>query len=166
MRDNSHQGDIRVRGVEDAQNSTFKDVLELHTINNQLLKKEGYEGKQSRRFHLRLIGLPEGLERSNCVDFLFEKLLIELAHKMPMRKTQPVGFPVQNALCREQGLILHKAKERMPLMYNTKMMIFPDFAKEVQKRQTIFIVKRSHSINYYMLDPAKIKFSYKENSWM
>uniref|UniRef100_H3AR91 L1 transposable element RRM domain-containing protein n=1 Tax=Latimeria chalumnae TaxID=7897 RepID=H3AR91_LATCH len=106
----------------------------------------------SRRSNIRIVGLPEGIERRNpvqlCETFLshlvgpehFPKgLEIERVHRMPKPKPNPGEKPrvviVRLLRYNNREAILRKAREKGSLSYNNQpMFIFPDLTIEVQKK--------------------------------
>lgn len=173
----------RISTVEDQQGSHSSQITELQSLVNTLFHKVDDTENRQRRNNIRVVGLPEGEEGSRPAIFaesLFKNLLnlpdmpptyvVERTHRVSMGR-RPEGAPpwpflVRFLNYRDRDMILAEARKHPELPYeNTKVMFFPDFSAEVQKRRRSFIDVRRRlrekDIKYSMLYPSRLRIPYK-----
>ena len=131
---------------------------------------------RSRRNNIKLIGVPEKGDMINFLEtWLREKIApeglsphyaLERAHRIPARPPA-AGAPPRPIIARllhyrDRDHILSQARMRGDLTIgNSKIMIFPDFTREVQRRRASFMgVKRRLrmvGLTYSMMFPARLR---------
>lgn len=159
-----------------AQQKTLQNVLSrLATVEE---RKDDLEGR-SRRCNIRVLGLPEGVEGTNPLAYMETWVKsftpttdhtaffsIERAHRVPARKPLP-GAPPRPMLAKflhsqDRDAVLRAARNTGPLQVeNKQIMIFPDYARAVQKQRSSFLEVirrlRANNIQYSLLFPARLK---------
>ena len=155
---------------------------QMNEVENKVRVLEGRAEdaeNRSRRNNIRLIGVPENTEKGNMIHFLEAWLrevvapeglsphyALERAHRIPARS--PVaGAPPRPIIAkllhyRDRDHILAQARMRGDLTIgNSKIMIFPDFTREVQRKRASFIgVKkrlRMVGLTYSMMFLARLR---------
>ena len=142
------------------------------------MRAEDVENR-SRRNNVRLIGVPEKTEKDNMIVFLETWIreqiapdglsphyALERAHRVPERPPM-AGAPPRPIIAkllhyRDRDHILTQARLKGDLKIgNSKVMLFPDFTREVQRKRATFIgVKRrlrAVGLTYSMLFPARLR---------
>ena len=144
-------------------------------------KTEDLESR-SRRFNLRVLGIPENTEGPQATSFMsdvFAELLgidnsgafplLDIAHRSLAPKPQP-GTPSRPMIVKVHHFqvkqrILRIARERAPLMFRGhQVRIFPDFTVDVAKRRAAFTgIKqklRAAQVRYGLLFPARLQLTF------
>ena len=176
----------RVKQTEQSITTLRPQVTDSTTQTNDLLDRvrflegraEDAEGR-ARRSNIRVVGLPEGAEGKNAVQFMEHWLRtfipmeeispffsIERAHRVPSRRPAP-GSPPRPLLAklfhyRDRDAVLRAARVRGDLEFEgNRIMIFPDYTLAVQhQRSTFQAVKkrlRDLGLKYSLLFPAKLR---------
>ena len=144
----------------------------------QTLEKNAEDAEnRSRRNNIRLVGIPEKLEKGRMLDFLESWLreqiapeglsqhyALERAHRVPARP--PVAGapprPIVARLLHFRDHILAQARLKGDIRIgNSKVMVFPDYTREVQKKRASFqgVKKRlrQNGLTYGVLFPARLR---------
>uniref|UniRef100_A0A1A8BV28 LINE-1 type transposase domain containing 1 n=2 Tax=Nothobranchius kadleci TaxID=1051664 RepID=A0A1A8BV28_NOTKA len=154
--------------------------------------KDGYEKLQrktddlensARRYNLRVLGVPEGLEQGNPTRFMAALLqevfggglekppMLDRAHRAPAPKPPQGGRPRPFIVCfhyyREKELIQSLAREKSRLDFRDgQLLIFPDFSADLTRRRTAFnevkeILRKQEGVRYGLLYPARMRISFR-----
>lgn len=130
-----------------------------------------------------MVGLPEGAEGTAATTFaeqFFKSLLAlgdlpptyvaERAHRVPTG-SRPPGAPPRPFLVRflnyrDHDMLLAEARKHKELKFeNARIMLFPDFSVETQRRRRSFMdVKkrlRDRELKYSMLYPSRLHVQFK-----
>ena len=186
LRDDHRKLTEKVKQTEQSITTLKPQVTDNTTQMHDLLDRvrflegraEDAEGR-ARRSNIRVVGLPEGAEGSNTVQFMEDWLRtftpleelspffsIERAHRVPSRRPAP-GSPSRPLLAklfhyRDRDAILRAARAKGNLeVEGNHIMIFPDYTLAVQhQRSTFQAVKkrlRDLGLKYSLLFPAKLR---------
>lgn len=134
-----------------------------------------------RRENLRVLGLPEGCEGNNPIQFMEDWLrekfgrdsfsatfAVERAHRIGPKTPAPGGHPrpfIFKLLCfRDKVTILQKARELRNIQHNgARISLYPDFSPELQRQRAKFgdckHKLQQLRINYALLFPAQLRVS-------
>ncbi|XP_018425358.1 PREDICTED: LINE-1 type transposase domain-containing protein 1 [Nanorana parkeri] len=179
VRDRTSALEGRVSGLEDTTTPLLSDVkTALHDISAHTLKMDDVENRL-RRNNIRAVGIPERTEGANATDYMESWLCevfgktylsplfaVERAHRVPSRPLPP-GNPPRPMLIRllnyrDKERILRKARDMGEIsLAGSKIMLFPDFSQEVQRRRAKFmdVKKRLQHLHlsYSMIYPARLR---------
>lgn len=169
----------RISTVEDVAASTAQSVVELQQQVKTLMARSEDAENRLRRNNVRVVGLPEGEEGANPVEFaeaFFKKLLglqhlspvyvVERAHRVPTGRrpagARPRAFLVRLLNFRDRDLILAEARKHPELKHeNAVIHLYPDFSPELQKKRRSFTDirrrLREKGLIYNMLYPSRLK---------
>lgn len=169
----------RVSQAEDDLNPLKQELKALKMqIDLHNAKFEEMENR-SRRNNVRVVGLPERCEGSHPEEF-FENWLrgifgaetfshlfsIERAHRVPTRTPSTGGYPrpiiIKLINYRDKVTLMRRARELGDILYNgTKILFFPDYSPDLQKRRAEFRdIKRNlrnYKLEYALLYPARLR---------
>lgn len=156
--------------------------LELKAMKTQMglykTKMEEMENR-SRRNNVRVVGLPERCEGPHPEEFL-EKWLrgifgtesfshlfsIERAHRVPTKAPSSGGYPRPIIMkffnYKDKAILMRRAREMGEILHNgAKILFFPDYSPDLQKRRAEFRdIKRNlrnYKIEYALLYPARLR---------
>ena len=170
-----------------------KEIAQIHPSVKQLTEQiqdltarmrqvegraEDAEGR-SRRNNLRVVGLPEGIEGRDPIQYaetwlkviasenaLTPHFSVERAHRIPGRRPPPGSAPrpmlIKLLHFRDRDIILRSCRASGPIkIENSSVMIFPDYTAAVQQQRATFLgVKRrlrELGYKYALLFPAKLR---------
>lgn len=173
----------RISEVEDASHTQGSQLNELKDMVRALQRRADDAEDRQRRNNVRVVGLPEGVEGSTPSTFaeqFFKSLLslgdlpptyvAERAHRVPTG-ARPSGAPPRPFLVRflnykDRDMLLAEARKHQDLKYeNARIMLFPDFSAETQRRRRSFTeVKRrlrEMELKYSMLYPSRLRVQFK-----
>lgn len=187
---------VRVTEVEDRISSNDDDIASLQTQNSAMkatveklvLKVDDLENR-SRRFNLRLVGLPEKKEGADICAFL-EKLLtdmlgadnfpgpllIERAHRIGQinvtdrqSAARPRAVIIKFLNYADKTRVMKAARMKGPLsLDNQRIMLFPDVSADLLKQRKVFDQVKKHlaslsipGLRYGIVHPAKLLITYQ-----
>lgn len=182
----------KIESLEAAANETETRLIKLENENKTLaeevtLLKQKTESLEShsRKYNLRILGLPEGIEQGRPTSFVNE-LLIELfgkeelgllppaniAHRTGRNKDSRCMITRLNSFETRQYIIrLAAAKRKKPegLMYRGhKISFFPDLTADQRKQQSAFddlrAILRKTDLRYGVAYPAKMLITFKNKT--
>ncbi|KAJ8375250.1 hypothetical protein SKAU_G00058300 [Synaphobranchus kaupii] len=172
----------RISSVEDTVNSekgkTEALVKQVALLTNKLDELEN----RSRRSNLRLVNLPEKVEKNDAIAFLEKWLpealgpatfptppIIERAHRLPGRaqsnRTPPPRVLIMKFLNFQDTVrVMRTARAKGKVLYREQeVMFFPDLSAELHRQRRRFDgVKqqlRSLNIRYGIVYPAKLRLT-------
>jgi len=138
----------RVSVLEENMEKCDMDVKQLYKENIEFRDKVERLEAYSRKFNLRVHGLPVGVEKgnptaymNNLVKELFKgkigtEPVVEIAHRVgPANKTMIMRM--QRYMAKEEILVLAK-KERIFRYGETRLQFFPDLTTDMAKRRAKF----------------------------
>lgn len=173
----------RISEVEDTSHTQGSQLAELKGMVDALQRRADDAEDRQRRNNVRVVGLPEGAEGTVTTTFaeqFFKSLLtlgdlpptyiVERAHRVPTG-ARPSGAPPRPFLVRflnyrDRDMILAEARKHQDLKFeNARIMLFPDFSAETQRRRRSFTdVKRrlrEKELKYSMLYPSRLRVQHK-----
>lgn len=173
----------RISEMEDTSHSQGSQLMELKEMVGTLQCRADDSEDHQRRNNVRVVGLPEGAEGTDATAFAeqFFKSLVSLgelpptyvakrAHRVPTG-ARPSGAPPRPFLVRflnyrDRNMWLAEARKHKELKFeNARIMLFPDFSAETQKRRCSFTdVKRrlrERELKYSMLYPSRLRVQHK-----
>lgn len=176
----------RIRDIEEAVNGHDERIAVLEALCDSLQK--GYDlhhkklddlESRSRRQNIRILGVAEGTEKGNPLDFASElipkllgsenftgRVVVDRAHRAlgpkPADGDRTRPFIVRLHYYQTRERILRLAAQKAPLQYDgAKVFIFPDLTAEVLARRKKFeeIRKRCRAANlrYGFIHPARFR---------
>ncbi|CAI5678313.1 unnamed protein product [Oreochromis niloticus] len=176
----------RIHDIEEAVNGHDERISVLEALCDSLQK--GYDlhhkklddlESRSRRQNIRILGVAEGTEKGNPLDFASElipkllgsenftgRVVVDRAHRAlgpkPTDGDRPRPFIVRLHYYQTCERILRLAAQKAPLQYNgVKVFIFPDLTTEVLARCKKFeeVRKRCRAANlrYGFIHPARFR---------
>ncbi|XP_053414823.1 type 2 phosphatidylinositol 4,5-bisphosphate 4-phosphatase isoform X1 [Nycticebus coucang] len=148
-------------------------------------KKKDLEGR-SRRYNLRIIGLPETEDKANEAETIIKELLeenfpelkkeqdlqVETAHRVPLKfnekKATPRHILVTFLNLKDKDKILQASRERKQVTYKgTKIRLTSDFSLATlnARRQwnNIYRILKENNFEPRIIYPAKLSFLYEGN---
>ncbi|CAI5657839.1 unnamed protein product [Oreochromis niloticus] len=174
----------RIHDIEEAVNGHDERIAILEALCDSLQK--GYDlhhkklddlESRSRRQNIRILGVAEGTEKGNPLDFASElipkllgsenftgRVVVDRVHRAlgpkPADGDRPRPFIVRLHYYQTRERILRLAAQKAPLQYNgAKVFIFPDLTAEVLARRKKFeeVRKRCRAANlcYGFIHPAR-----------
>lgn len=177
------EAEDRISVVEDTSQTQGNQLVELQAMVKSLQSRAEEAEDRQRRNNVRVVGLPEGAEGSQTAAFaelFFKRLLdlgelpptyvVERAHRVPMGRRPPGEYPrpflVRFLNYRDRDMILAASRKHDELKFeNAKVMLFPDFSAETQRKRRSFndVRKRlrEKNIQYSMLYPSKLRVQHK-----
>lgn len=167
----------RISDVEDAVSGSERSLDLIKKENEVLRNKLEYIENYNRRNNIRLIGLSEGVEGRDTVEFfktwlpsvLGEEnfgapIVIERAHRVPaVRVPGKAPRPILIRLLRFQDResILRIARDKAPISIDGKRVsFFPDFSSDVMTRRRGMIPALKalkKNVNCHLVYPARIR---------
>lgn len=171
------QAENRIGDVEDEVASEKTKLAVMEKQVSELTSKVDDLENRSRRSNLRLVNLPEKVEKGNAAAFL-EKwlpnvlgpetfpvpLVIERAHRLPSapRSSAPPVMIMKFLNFRDKVRVMQAAREKGKIMYEGRhVMFFQDISTELHKKRKRFDgVKqqlRDLKIDYGIIYPAKLR---------
>ncbi len=163
---NDHEA--RIVSLEDSLNTLHKENKMLKSKLNDL------EGR-SRRNNIRLIGIPEGVEKGRPTEFVAELIkqlfadfsdppVIDRAHRVPQPKpaegARPRAIIARIHYYQDKERILRLRRGRELDYQGHKVLIFPKYTAEVvEQRRSFSEVIRSLQelkVGYFLRFPAKL----------
>ncbi len=171
------QAEDRIGNIEDdiAGEKTKTAMLEKQV--SELTSKVDDLENRSRRSNLRLVNLPEKVEKGNAVAFL-EKwlpdvlgpetfpapLVIERAHRLPgaPQSSAPRVMIMKFLNFNDKIRVMQAARKKGKIMYeNHHVMFFQDISTELHKKRKRFDDVKQHlrdlKIDYGIIYPAKLR---------
>lgn len=144
----------RISEVEDVSHLQGSQLAELKEMVRSLQHRADDAEDKQRRNNVR-VGLPEGAEGSKTTMFaeqFFKQILalgdlpltyvLERAHRVPTGVCPHGAFPrpflVRFLNYQDRNMILAESRKHQELRFeNTRVMLFPDFSAETQKKRLL-----------------------------
>lgn len=171
------QAENRIGDIEDEVASEKIKLAQMEKQVSELISKVDDLENRSRRSNLRLINLPEKVEKGNAAAFL-EKwlpdvlgpevfpapLVIESAHRLPRapQSSAPPVMIIKFLNFRDKIRVMQATRKKGRIMYEGHhVMFFQDISTELHKKRKRFDgVKqqlRDLKIDYGIIYPAKLR---------
>lgn len=170
----------RISQIEDDIFPLKSEVKEMKEQMCRYASKMDEMENRLRKDNVRLVGLPEGSEGINPIEFL-DKWFIDLfgkdifsamfsikrTHRVPFRAPPPGGYPrplvVKFLNYKDKVTLLRKAREAGTMLFNgTRISLYPDFSLELQWGRAEFTgIKRTLQklkLSYALLYPARLRY--------
>ena len=174
----------RVSKTEDDLNDAQVRIKTLEKTTALLQSKVDYLENQSRQSNLLIVGVPEGVEGTDCTAFVrgfipellgtdhfAEPLRVERSHRLGARReaaaaTRPRPLIMKLLNYQDKVKILQVAREKKDLLFQRRrIFFFPDFSPAVQAQRKTFIpVKKklqALGLRYALLFPAVLSLTYQ-----
>lgn len=171
-----------VTNIDTRLNAMETNYANLLAMNEKMQAKIDDLENRSRRDNLRVVGIPEGVEKGNPTEFMsnffFEVLgplglesppSLERAHRAagakPGADERPRAMILKVHRFQVKERILRLARQQDKLIFHgSRVHIFPDFSVDIMKRRASYnTVKnqlRAAGVRYGLLYPARLRVSF------